>query len=706
MTPTTALLAALLLGLALAHDDYQALKQPQVLRSPCAERWEQLAASPFGYYDGASGSGDASASDLDADQEDRRHHHVRARPLALEQAGDPSELFVDLAVQFSRFESSYVRFNTRTYNGQIPAPTIKVCPGDRLVLTLANELQEGWANMTNVHLHGMHVSPSGNEDNVMRNVQPGESLQYEYHIRPDHPAGTYWYHPHSHGLVNTQLQGMMAGVLVVVDRPGDFPAPLAAMDDQVLILQAVCVEKCHNAYDVLPDALRSQYGSSEMNMGSMGMSGMDMGKRKRSRMLQKGNGMDGMGMEGMDMEDDEEEEEDDDYSDEDEDDEVDEDDEDDEEEEGDEEEDEEEEAEFPVDLWVDARAPPLNATSLPTVFVNGQYLPELHFVPGELKRMRFLNAIPNNVAELVLPECEMFVLAMDGVYRDAPKVKSVVVIPPGGRADLAVRCSTPGVYFIQTETSPSRDHLLGGATHHRVPSQRVVSLRVLDPEEYAESSSASGEAEEDEELEEEDKTHMELPTVLPKRPEYMADTRGVASSDIPSSNRYRYEFSVWTESGSPASVYGVNRKPFAMDFVNHTMRVDEMQEWALAVRNYDSKGHACDSDAAPTSDVTFANAPKHGVLKEGEDSGCPHSMNHPFHMHSTHVQVVDLEDPSIDPDGVLFDVGDWRDTLPLFKSGVTVRFAARGHMKGKVFTHCHISSHADGGMAQLVQVVE
>jgi hypothetical protein len=37
-------------------------------------------------------------------------------------------------------------------------------------------------NQTNLHSHGLWVSPAGNSDNVLVNVAPGVSFQYEYNV--------------------------------------------------------------------------------------------------------------------------------------------------------------------------------------------------------------------------------------------------------------------------------------------------------------------------------------------------------------------------------------------------------------------------------------------------------------------------------------------------------------------------------------------
>jgi FtsP/CotA-like multicopper oxidase with cupredoxin domain len=41
-------------------------------------------------------------------------------------------------------------------------------------------------NTTNFHSHGLHVSPSGISDNVMRMMEPGDSYDIEIAIPSDH----------------------------------------------------------------------------------------------------------------------------------------------------------------------------------------------------------------------------------------------------------------------------------------------------------------------------------------------------------------------------------------------------------------------------------------------------------------------------------------------------------------------------------------
>ena len=92
-------------------------------------------------------------------------------------------------------------------------------------------LQNRLTEPTNLHMHGLHVSPKGTGDNVFVTVDPGGSFDYEYRLRADHPPGVYWYHPHLHGLVAGQVFGGLFGAIVVEDTE-----PIAAVMDRVLLV--------------------------------------------------------------------------------------------------------------------------------------------------------------------------------------------------------------------------------------------------------------------------------------------------------------------------------------------------------------------------------------------------------------------------------------------------------------------------------------
>ena len=133
----------------------------------------------------------------------------------------------------------------RSYGGCKSGPAIFVKPGDTLRVDLINQLQKddpsclpnppsglglpdlvGCFNTTNLHTHGLHVSPAGNSDNVLLNIAPQTKFPYEINVPADHPAGTFWYHAHRHGSTAVQVASGASGVLIVKgDRAYAPPSP-------------------------------------------------------------------------------------------------------------------------------------------------------------------------------------------------------------------------------------------------------------------------------------------------------------------------------------------------------------------------------------------------------------------------------------------------------------------------------------------------
>ena len=118
-----------------------------------------------------------------------------------------------------------------TYNGLSPGPTLRVRPGDQLTIRLENGLDQD----TNIHTHGLHVSPMGEADNIFIAVRPGGSRRYVYDLPADHRSGLFWYHPHVHGTVAAQVAAGLAGAIIVEDDLDDIPE-LAASTERVWIL--------------------------------------------------------------------------------------------------------------------------------------------------------------------------------------------------------------------------------------------------------------------------------------------------------------------------------------------------------------------------------------------------------------------------------------------------------------------------------------
>jgi FtsP/CotA-like multicopper oxidase with cupredoxin domain len=158
---------------------------------------------------------------------------------------------------------------TYTYDGVVPGYTWEVEPGDRLAIDLVNELPampehvpmrmdrpHEWTT-TNLHTHGLHVSPAGNADNIFLAIPPGERQHLEIPIPADHPAGLFWYHPHHHGAVTQQVRAGMAG-LIVVRGDLDRVPEVAAAQERVLVLQAIELGDDFELLDPIPLPTKEQ----------------------------------------------------------------------------------------------------------------------------------------------------------------------------------------------------------------------------------------------------------------------------------------------------------------------------------------------------------------------------------------------------------------------------------------------------------------
>ena len=154
------------------------------------------------------------------------------------------------------------------------APTLRLKPGDTLILRLKNELtatsQSKMASgssvtpmvmgpggdlmsmavsdpcasakmtpdSTNLHFHGLTVPAVCHQDDVLKTaIQPGDPpFEYRFQIPADEPPGLYWYHPHIHGFTKAQVLGGASGAMIVegIERRN---RELAGLPERVMIVR-------------------------------------------------------------------------------------------------------------------------------------------------------------------------------------------------------------------------------------------------------------------------------------------------------------------------------------------------------------------------------------------------------------------------------------------------------------------------------------
>ena len=138
-----------------------------------------------------------------------------------------------------------------SFAGHEVPPVIRTSPGENIRLTFTNKMsahsQERCIdgpcmNMTNLHFHGLHVSPDAPQDDVLTMMaMPGQSLHYIVNVPLDQPPGLYWYHTHPHGESYQQALDGMSGAIVIegMDR---YVPDIRHLRERILILRDMVLE--------------------------------------------------------------------------------------------------------------------------------------------------------------------------------------------------------------------------------------------------------------------------------------------------------------------------------------------------------------------------------------------------------------------------------------------------------------------------------
>jgi FtsP/CotA-like multicopper oxidase with cupredoxin domain len=142
------------------------------------------------------------------------------------------------------------------------SPTLRVKPGDLLILKLKNDLRAitdssapsghhhaapggnpcnsgaMTPTSTNLHFHGLTVPARCHQDEVVRtSIQPQDPpFEYRFRIPAGEPPGLYWYHPHIHGFSSIQVQGGASGALIVEGLERAIPE-VRGLPERVLVIR-------------------------------------------------------------------------------------------------------------------------------------------------------------------------------------------------------------------------------------------------------------------------------------------------------------------------------------------------------------------------------------------------------------------------------------------------------------------------------------
>jgi FtsP/CotA-like multicopper oxidase with cupredoxin domain len=565
------------------------------------------------------------------------------------------------------------------------APLIEVKPGDRVNITLHNDLPADPTctamsgsmdtphcfNGTNLHSHGLWVSPAGNSDNVLLSINPGVSFEYEYDLPADHPSGTFWYHSHRHGSTALQVSSGMAGALIV--RGHRFPTPTSTGDIDTLLDAAGAV----GAGEKILVLQQIQYACRDKD-----------GKIK----VQK----DGSGN---------------------------------------------------VIAWVcdhgdvggienyDGFGPPSWAQSGRFTTINGQVRPRFEAVAGSIERWRIIHGGVRDTISLSFrprdpaapsvdgltsaqsgayidhfcqgPQVPFHLVAADGLSMGAARKVSAVTFQPGYRWDALVVFPRAGSYCVINESAPAA----GSVSRKSTDRALLATVRVSGGEAVGDVSSYL-----------QDKLVAAAQRAMP------ANVRAKVTSDL--QNGLRLASFVPHPDIQPQEVTGKQELVFDI-----AIPASGAVTFGVANGSIDPKHFDPGTFKPQPYDP---NRVDRVLTLGGVDEWTLQSafVSHPFHIHVNPFQIVDIIDPNgrdVSAPDATDDAGGqpadpqypglkgvWKDTLwvkdlianpadfpgKLPQSIYTIHIRTRyQRFIGDYVLHCHILDHEDQGMMQNVRVV-
>lgn len=573
---------------------------------------------------------------------------------------------LELSTEFATVNVGGLPINYRTYNGKFPPDTWVVKPGDLMRIKLVNNfpasdedhyhpadinLPHGFNN-TNLHVHGLNVSPMANQDNILLDIVPNDantsaanysshgsysqldiapsawtaenvegladdvmtSFDFATQIPTDHPSGTFWYHPHKHGSALHQMGSGMAGFLIIEGGEGD-------LNDVPEIGAAKTIDLAFHELIV---------GFDQNGMGTMPATG---------------NGTTDDTVETL-------------------------------------------EARSPIASMFKFEA--FMQYTINGLAVNegenadtcaGAQAPFLKMRPGEVQRWRLGLLCHLQTYKFVLEGHEMHVASWDGItdlemetYDDTDHI---LQISPGNRTDIIVKASmTPGTYAFKMIDVPFGQFPLfvtpGFCATGQRPEQTVFNVIV-----------------------EGEPMNMALPSTinppenrLPFIPEAEISRRRKIEFKITGNVEFNADFTAFQRDSRQ---YYINDLKFSAGRINQTVLLNTAEEWEL------TNLHEAHNDGLMINHPFHIHVNWFLVME----------IWHPKEEYTANFGRPDLNDPS------QFHIeypnngrGRWMDNIDIPFGGKAVIRHRFQKFTGTFPFHCHVIAHEDEGMMQLVECLD
>jgi suppressor of ftsI len=183
-------------------------------------------------------------------------------PQMIPATGGVADLTLEAAP--SRITVADQSFTSNVYNGQYIPPVFRLRRGDELRLRLVNriglaDVQIDGSQATNIHYHGMSVSPLPPADDIYivipslqmiqdpisshnhAGMQMRDSFIFEYRWRvpQDHEMGPFWYHSHAHGQAEDQVLSGLSGLFMIDGFINESYPSLSSAQERILVLKDI-----------------------------------------------------------------------------------------------------------------------------------------------------------------------------------------------------------------------------------------------------------------------------------------------------------------------------------------------------------------------------------------------------------------------------------------------------------------------------------